>query len=285
MSLSLAQAVFSDDPDAVRLALAASQRKHDEAAEQIRASVGNPPLTKRCKTHPGQDRLFSSTDSAAARVACYGPCPDCRHERDVLAPKFRAWCSQGLPKIYFGVKLDDLDFAEVERTALDEFNRDRIGVLALLGNAGTGKTSVACAILQTRNSGHYTTRADVLSKLRASYISERGGPSGDGLKRRLIDARMLVLDEFEKTDGGGDGQRLLFEIIDGRYSAGLPTIVCGNCSLGDFKGIIGGPGYSRVTGSSGTVLEFTGHDHRPGGKLHYKQQVALIRRLEKMGED
>jgi len=283
--MTLADAVLSGDENAVRLALEASQRKRDEAAEVIRASVGNPPLTTRCDVHPGQDRPFSTADSAAARIACYAPCPECRHEREVLAPRFLEWKAQGLPAIYFGVRLDDLEFTAAERAILDEFNRERTGVLALIGTFGTGKTSIASAILQAKHRGYYGTRADILSELRATYGRERGEQSGHALKSRLIETPMLALDEFEKVDSGADGQRLLFELINGRYGDGRPTIICGNCSMTEFKSILGGPGYSRVTGSGGTVLEFTGHDHRPGGKLRYKQQVALIRRLRKMGEE
>lgn len=283
--MSLSDVILSGDEAAISAAWQESERKRDEAAKAIWASVGSPAWTKECKIHPGQQRRFSSADSSAAREACYWMCPECQHEREVLAPRLRAWREQGLPGIYFGTKLNDLVLPPEERAVLEEFDRERSGMLALLGNAGTGKTSAACAILQTKNFGHYTTRADVLSKLRATYTSERGGQSGDGLKCRLIATNLLVMDEFEKTDGGGDGQRLLFELLDGRYREGRPTIICGNCSLAEFKGIIGGPAYSRVTGSGGSVLEFNGHDRRPDDRPRYRQQVALLRRLEKLGDE
>jgi IstB-like ATP binding protein len=283
--MTLADVILSGDEAAITAAWQESEGKRNASAKAIWASVGSPPWSKPCQIHPGEQRPFSSADSAAARVPCYADCPVCELEREVLAPRLLAWRAQGLPPIYFGVKLADLDFSESERAIIEEFDRKRVGVLCLLGNAGTGKTSAACAILQTKHKGCYTTRADLLSKLRATYTSERGGPTGDAVKRGMVETPMLVLDEFEKTDSGGDGQRLLFELLDGRYREGRPTIICGNCSLDDFKRIIGGPGYSRVTGSGGTVLEFTGQDRRPGGKAHYAQKVALIRRLNLLAKD
>jgi hypothetical protein len=285
MTERLSEAILSGDEPAVMRALRASQSEHDKRAEAIRASVGNPPLTRECEIHSGQLQPFSPADSEAWRRPRYGDCPECKREAEILAPKFHTWRDHGLPAVYFGVTLDELDFSEDMRAVLDEFKRERIGLLALLGNAGTGKTSAACAILQTRNRGQYATRADAVSELRATYTSTRGGPTGNGLKRRLIESPLLVLDEFEKVDGGGDGQRLLFELIDGRYREGRPTVICGNCSLAAFRNIIGDPGYSRVTGSGGVVLEFTGRDRRPDGRRRYAQQVALIRRLEKLGKD
>ena len=283
--MNFPDAILSGDEVSIAAAWDALQLRNEAASKAIWASVGSPPWSKPCKIHPREQRPFSAADSAASREPCYAQCPVCQYEREVLAPRLLDWRAQGLPPIYFGVKLADLDFSESERGVLEEFSRERVGVLALLGNAGTGKTSAARAILQTRRSGSYTTRADLLSKLRATYTSERGGPSGDALKRRMLETPMLVLDEFEKTDGGGDGQRLLFELLDGRYREGRPTIICGNCGLDEFKRIIGGPGYSRVTGSGGTVLEFAGHDRRPDGKGQYAKQVALIRRLRKLEDE
>jgi len=280
----LSDAVLAGDEAAVMRCLSASQREHDKNAAAIRASVGNPPPTRECRTHPDQLERFSNRDSAACRRPFYSPCPECRREAEDLAPKLKFWRDHGLPALYFGRTLDELEFSDPERDALESFQREAVGILALLGRSGTGKTSAACAILQAQRSGRYSTRADVLSELRATYTSGRGEQTGKGLKKSLIETRMLVLDEFEKTDGGGDGQRLLFELLDGRYREGRPTIICGNCTLADFRGIVGTAGFSRVTESGGLILECSGRDRRPDGRDRHREQVKLIRRLEHLTE-
>ena len=280
----LSDAVLCGDDAAVMRCLSASQLEHDKNSAAIRARVGNPPPTRECRIHPDQLEQFSNRDSAACRRPCYSPCPECRREVEILAPKLKFWREHGLPALYFGRTLDDLEFSDPERDALEGFQREAIGILALLGRSGTGKTSAACAILQAQRSGRYATRADVLSGLRATYTSKRGELSGDTLKRGLIETRMLVLDEFEKTDSGGDGQRLLFEVLDGRYREGRPTIICGNCTLADFKTIVGTAGFSRMTESGGRILEFSGRDRRPDGRDRHREQVTLVRRLENITE-
>lgn len=270
------------DQAAVMRRFEASQREHEKSAAAIRAAVGNPPPTRECRTHPDQLEHFSNRDSAACRRPCYSPCPECRREAEDLVPKLNFWRAHGLPGLYFGRTLDELEFSDPERGALERFQREAVGILALLGRSGTGKTSAACAILQAQRSGRYATRADVCSELRATYNSERGEQTGKGLKKGLIEPRILVLDEFEKTDDGKDGQRLLFELLDGRYREGRPTIICGNCTLDDFKGIVGTAGFSRITESGGMILEFSGRDRRPDGRDRHREQVKLIRRLEKL---
>ncbi len=78
---------------------------------------------------------------------------------------------------------------------------------------------------------------------------------------------------------------MLFQIIDGRYNEGLPTIICGNCTLDWFKTAITEPGLSRITGSGGSVLELVGRDRRPDGKARYKKKVELIQRLKKLATE
>jgi DNA replication protein DnaC len=117
-----------------------------------------------------------------------------------------------------------------------EFARSPDGWLVLLGPSGTGKTHLAAAI------GHECQRAgvgvafvvvpDLLDYLRATY-----GPdskvSYDRAFESVRTAPLLVLDDLGSHSATPWAQEKLFQLLNYRYNARLPTVITTNVPLDD----------------------------------------------------
>ncbi|NBW14011.1 MAG: hypothetical protein EBR82_39035 [Caulobacteraceae bacterium] len=266
----------------------ASKRREAELDAEFKATlpkIGNPPICRPCLIHP--DSMLSIHKGATVkqqRAVYCTKCDACDHEEKVVGYSYRNWIRRGLPKLNFGVTMDRLDLNPNDRAAFDDFLNAGSGFLVLLGSMGAGKTIAACALLQKFGRGHYTTRGELVSKFRGGYAAARGEETADDVAETYYQTPLLVLDEFEKADEGRDASALLFRIIDSRYRNMLPTIICGNATLKDFKRIVGDLGFSRISGAGSSLIEFAGVDRRTTKEAgeFYKRQVALTRRLDQL---
>lgn len=102
--------------------------------------------------------------------------------------------------------------------------------LWLVGPVGSGKTHRACAVLRgwtALNGGgaRFVTAPALLAELRATY-------DGDGSEAAVIGkyARcpLLVVDDLGKEAPTEWSLSKLYEIVDARWGAGLPTVVTSN---------------------------------------------------------
>lgn len=122
--------------------------------------------------------------------------------------------------------------------------------LLLVGNPGTGKTHLACAILAAVLDSHpavqYTTAPDLIRSVRDTWRrdSERTETQLLGHLRRL---HLLVIDEVGVAYGTPAEQHTLFDVIDGRYRNARPTILVSNLSTADLRASVGDRIYDRLT--------------------------------------
>lgn len=102
------------------------------------------------------------------------------------------------------------------------------GWLVLLGETGCGKTHLAAAIAhQQRDSGGscmFVVVPDLLERLRADIHSERGFDGPEFLDR-VRTAAFLVLDDLGVHSATPWAQEKLFQILNYRYNAKLPTVI------------------------------------------------------------
>lgn len=141
----------------------------------------------------------------------------------------------------------------------------------LYGQCGTGKTMLACAILQElidKTQGRYVAMWDVLRAIRKADAFKADTADYDA----LVKAPLLVIDEIGVQNGSAFEESQLMSLLDVRYSKRLPTIYVTNLlpdvkpeskesNPNTLKSKIGERIFNRICGSS-VFLYFKGESQR-----------------------
>lgn len=103
--------------------------------------------------------------------------------------------------------------------------------LFIMGNPGTGKTHLAAAIANKLIGGEHrvimATMIDLLGSVRNSFSYEDGGAQ---VLNRYKKVPLLIIDDLGKEPPTEWAVSTIYNIINGRYEAYLPTIVTANYS-------------------------------------------------------
>lgn len=171
---------------------------------------------------------------------CWDCCKDERLRKDMRwlyrecgLPESFYWATFDSPKLRERVKLSNHTFNGIQETA------DRSNKVVFFGNKGTGKTSLAVALLRRRVPRCYYIRAERLARVSIEHPAGRGEPE---TVTRCKQAALLMVDDI-----GTDEQTktsAVKDVIFHRHDAGLPTWV----TTGLQKGAIGemyGEGFAR----------------------------------------
>lgn len=114
------------------------------------------------------------------------------------------------------------------------FAREPKGWLLLEGGYGCGKTHLASAIGNARLSAGDTvlflTAPDLLDHLRATYGSS-SDVGYDELFDRVKNVQLLILDDLGTENPSAWAQEKLFQLLNHRYVAQLPTVITTNARL------------------------------------------------------
>ena len=107
------------------------------------------------------------------------------------------------------------------------------GWLVLIGRVGSGKSHLACAIvnsmIERSQSAHIGTVAAMLDGLRAAMSIG----AFEGWWRRLKQVRLLVLDDLGAERETDWATEKIFELVDQRYVNRQPLVVTTNLGLSD----------------------------------------------------
>jgi len=122
-----------------------------------------------------------------------------------------------------------------------EFAEDPNGWLVLMGGHGCGKTHLAAAIANHRASSGgaslFVVVPDLLDHLRATYSpSSRVGY--DARFAEVRTARLLVLDDLGTESATPWAREKLYQLLNHRYAARLPTVITTAAGLEDIDGRI-----------------------------------------------
>lgn len=102
------------------------------------------------------------------------------------------------------------------------------GWLTLEGPSGSGKTHLAAAIANARldrdEPAYFAFTPDLLDGLRASYEPADGEPGFDALFDHVRATPLLVLDDIDAAASGEWAREKLFQIVNARHVAALPTV-------------------------------------------------------------
>jgi len=121
---------------------------------------------------------------------------------------------------------------EAYRLALD-FAKSPDGWIVFQGVNGCGKTHLAAAIANYRlkegEAVKFVVVPDLLDHLRSAFSPE-STVTYDQLFEEVKNAPLLILDDLGKQSTTPWAQEKLYQIINYRYNAQLPTVVTTNCA-------------------------------------------------------
>lgn len=141
---------------------------------------------------------------------------------------------------------------------------NKIKWLAFLGQTGTGKTHLACALIyEAMLSGmtvEYTKHIGLIREIRSTYGS--GRITEKQVVQRFNRANLLVIDEIGLRSVMSDWERAtLDDIIDHRSEMKKRLILTSNLSSKEFFGLLGERVESRFA-ELGEVVPLIGDDYR-----------------------
>ena len=191
-----------------------------------------------------------------------------RRERQQAAQeKIERYQKSGVPERYFKESLDTYKItnemqATAAKAATNFLHAAKCGEfksLVILGNAVTGKTHLACAIIREAG-GKYRTAPDIVEEMRRAKSFTANDTEAD-----IIDyyahVSLLVIDEIGRGIAATDEKYMLYQILNARYNTRKPTVLISNYKKADFLQYIGVAAADRLV-ESAEVWEMNGESYR-----------------------
>jgi DNA replication protein DnaC len=138
-----------------------------------------------------------------------------------------------------GRSADPRDQARFQRCVSDAeaFAKDPQGWLVFVGASGCGKTHIGAAIanrcIESGCPALFVVVPDLLDHLRSAYRPD-AELNYDQLFEQVRNAPVLVLDDLGTQSATAWAQEKLFQIINHRFNARLPTVITTNVPLNKF---------------------------------------------------
>jgi DNA replication protein DnaC len=154
--------------------------------------------------------------------------------------------------------------ARIVARFIDTFDpKSGVGLL-LLGNCGSGKTMLACsvinALVEQLHSARYLRVTDAVRSIKATYSKTSTITENEAIAN-LVSPDLLVLDEVGVQFGTEHEAVLLFEIIDRRYAECRSTILVSNLTAAELEKYLSERVMDRFR-ETGAVLAFDWSSHR-----------------------
>ncbi len=170
---------------------------------------------------------------------------------------------------YVGACMAKLNFSDCAMQKIHNWTNNPKNMLVFLGQPGIGKTYFLSALIPWAvdkfNNFRYYKEADLLKKLRTS-IAENSGDYLETLKY-LIDDELIILDDLGSQGLNDWREEVMFDTIDQRYNAMLPTVITSNFTKEEFERNYHERISSRIFAKENTLIQiFDTYDLRKDGK-------------------
>lgn len=160
-------------------------------------------------------------------------------EREIVALRRQS----GVPQLFSGASFANFDsVTDVAGRARDAFaslcemhlgGKGAMPSCLILGTHGTGKTHIACAIVNCFSDAgaeaRYLSLPTFYQECRMAFGG--GGESAQAILSRYTHAEVLVIDEIDLHGASDNDYQLLYELVNRRYEAGRCTIGISNRGL------------------------------------------------------
>lgn len=137
--------------------------------------------------------------------------------------------------------------------------------LIFSGNAGTGKTHLACAIanhlIAQGVSAVFTTVSDAMRAIKRTYDADSQMTELQAIQA-FVDPGLLILDEVGANRGTEYEVQLVFDIINKRYENCRPTIILTNLDPQALRDCLGERVVDRLREGGGKLIAFTWESFR-----------------------
>jgi len=181
----------------------------------------------------------------------------------------------GVPKYFEDARMENYrerSGNSIAIAAAREWLAGKRGDLFLFGGVGSGKTRLACSLLNERfhtgDRGAYFVRVPFLMLLQLQGIDDPAKKAeANGILDRCLAADPLCLDDIAGAENASDfSRRVMVTLYDQRLDRGLRTVWTSNVNLRGLEEYYGDDRLpSRMAGAVGETIELTCDDFRVGG--------------------
>jgi len=215
-------------------------------------------INTKCEVH--KDNLTFTYSYNNSNVPCVG----CQRVARVKLPLRHKKCTMG----GYDGKAKVAKLQKWVKVFID--NHQEAGNILMLGDVGTGKTHLACAIINEIHTNISHKTIDLIKNLdlhyyRANQLFYFQNAEKEGVQEVVKNAKttqLLIIDELARHPITENMRNQLCEIIDYRYNEMLPTIVISNLSPEDFSIAAGSAVFSRLLSDNSFIMGFKGDDKR-----------------------
>lgn len=125
-------------------------------------------------------------------------------------------------------------------------------IIGIVGQRGTGKTHLACALLNLFNSAslgqvsHYRRAIDIFTEIKSTFGRASADTAGRILDE-LEECPLLVIDEMQVRSSTPWENDQITSLVDSRYANLRPTVLIANLQAGELIDSLGPSIESRMT--------------------------------------
>lgn len=136
--------------------------------------------------------------------------------------------------------------------------------LILIGKPGTGKSHLCCGIILELYRSHRVRRVDLpdlIREIRATWHKD-SPHSEEQVLDFYGDLDLLIIEEVGTGAGTDDERARIFQVVNRRYEAMLPTVVVSNLDMESLKKEIGDRVIDRLREGERSLVVFDWQSHR-----------------------